>query len=397
MKKTLLWLTTSSLFALQLWIPLASGGQDPAATEKNAEATPTATSAETPKNKAFMAKFQEFMEIIKKLRALKLEYQDATPERQTTIQKEYQKLVDQGAKMQKEMLQLGIEAYKEAPNQNDDVTNYLLSSTETEIRMDNYETGFELAKLLIDHGMAEHEDRKAIYRYGGMAAFATMHLDLAEKWLNIANDADLLDQQSKMFLANIPKYREYWKEEQEKRAKEAEADDLPRIAMTVGNDEIEYGTIVVELFENEAPNTVANFVSLVEDDFYDGLSFHRVIPAFMAQGGCPEGTGAGGPGYSIDCECYQDDIRRHFRGTLSMANAGPNTNGSQFFLTFIPTAHLNGRHTVFGRVIEGMDLLSRLQRIDPEAKAPIEPDLILDAEVLRKRDHEYEPVKNNVR
>jgi cyclophilin family peptidyl-prolyl cis-trans isomerase len=396
MKKNLLWLTTSSLLALSLWIPLPIEAQENGAGEASG-APPAASSADTPKNKAFMAKFQEFMEIIKKLRALKLEYQDAKPERQDAIQKEYQKLVDQGAKMQKEMLQLGIDAYKEAPNENVDVTNYLLSSTETEIGMDNFGTGFELAKLLIDHGQADQEGRKAIYRYGGVAAFATMHLDLAEKWLSIAEEDGLLDRQTKGFLADIPKYRQYWKEEQAKRAAEAEADDLPRVALTIGNDELEYGTIVVELFENEAPNTVANFVSLVEKDFYDGLTFHRVIPGFMAQGGCPDGTGGGGPGYTIDCECYKDDIRRHFRGTLSMANAGPNTNGSQFFLTFLPTSHLNGRHTVFGRVIEGMDLLSRIQRIDPESKAPIEPDLILDAEVLRKRDHEYVPVKNNQR
>jgi cyclophilin family peptidyl-prolyl cis-trans isomerase len=133
----------------------------------------------------------------------------------------------------------------------------------------------------------------------------------------------------------------------------------------------------------------------VEKGFYDGLTFHRVLPGFMAQGGCPQGNGQGGPGYNIYCECDRDDARMHFRGTLSMAHAGRNTGGSQFFLTFLPTPWLNKKHTVFGRVIEGFDVLERLQRRDPDASGPIpEPDKIIKAEVLRKRpDHQYVPTK----
>ena len=123
------------------------------------------------------------------------------------------------------------------------------------------------------------------------------------------------------------------------------------------------GDIVIELFENEAPQAVANFLTLVKDGFYDGVVFHRVLPGFMAQGGDPTGTGSGGPGYSIKCECYQPNYRRHFRGSLSMAHAGRDTGGSQFFLTFVPTSFLDGKHTVFGRVIEGMDVAAGLKRL----------------------------------
>src|SRR5690606_2930191 len=130
-------------------------------------------------------------------------------------------------------------------------------------------------------------------------------------------------------------------------------------------------------------------ITLVEDQFYDGLTFHRVLPHFMAQGGDPNGDGSGGPGYEIPCECYKPEARMHFRGSLSMAHAGRDTGGSQFFITFLPTAHLNGRHTVFGRVIEGLDVLDQLQRRDPESASAPEPDKIVKAEVLRKRDHEY--------
>ncbi|MBN1590174.1 MAG: peptidylprolyl isomerase [Pirellulales bacterium] len=148
------------------------------------------------------------------------------------------------------------------------------------------------------------------------------------------------------------------------------------------------GDIQLELFENEAPNTTANFISLVEQGYYTGLPFHRVLEGFMAQGG---DNGRGGPGYTIACECHQPDHREHFQGSLSMAHAGRDTGSAQFFLTFVPTPHLDGQHTVFGRVIEGMDVLAKLQRRDPSSPraASTLPDKILEAKVLRKRPHEY--------
>jgi len=134
---------------------------------------------------------------------------------------------------------------------------------------------------------------------------------------------------------------------------------------------------------------VANFLTLVKDGFYNGVVFHRVLPGFMAQGGDPTGTGSGGPGYSIKCECYQPNFRHHFRGTLSMAHAGRDTGGSQFFLTFVPTPPLDGKHTAFGRIVEGMDVAASLKRIDPESSVRPTPDRIVKAEVLRDRGHEY--------
>ncbi len=122
-----------------------------------------------------------------------------------------------------------------------------------------------------------------------------------------------------------------------------------------------YGTMVIELFEKDAPNTVANFEKLASDHFYDGLTFHRVIPNFMIQGGCPSGTGTGGPGYKIDCEINPN---RHERGSLSMAHAGPNTGGSQFFICHAPAPHLDGVHTVFGKVIQGVEIVDKIQKDD---------------------------------
>src|SRR4051812_15182346 len=127
-----------------------------------------------------------------------------------------------------------------------------------------------------------------------------------------------------------------------------------------------HGTIELELFDAEAPKTVENFRKLSGDGFYDGLTFHRIIPDFMIQGGCPEGTGTGGPGYQ-----FEDEFNEHkvVKGALAMANAGPNTNGSQFFIvTAEATPWLDGKHTVFGQVTSGQDVVDRISLADRDAR-----------------------------
>ncbi len=125
------------------------------------------------------------------------------------------------------------------------------------------------------------------------------------------------------------------------------------------------GDIKIELFAAQAPVTVNNFVFLAREGFYDGVTFHRVIPGFMAQGGDPTGTGTGGPGYKFADERGALALKHDGAGILSMANAGPNTNGSQFFITYEATPHLNGKHAVFGRVVEGLDVLRKISPRDP--------------------------------
>ena len=124
------------------------------------------------------------------------------------------------------------------------------------------------------------------------------------------------------------------------------------------------GTIVCELFADVAPKTVNNFVFLANDGFYNGTKFHRVIADFMVQGGDPEGTGRGGPGYRFEDEMPKGKYRKHQRGSLSMANAGPNTNGSQFFITHVVTDWLDGKHTVFGQVTSGLEVVDAVQQGD---------------------------------
>ncbi|MDD4269734.1 MAG: peptidylprolyl isomerase [Pirellulales bacterium] len=133
--------------------------------------------------------------------------------------------------------------------------------------------------------------------------------------------------------------------------------------MKVATIEMDRGTIRLELFDDKAPKTVANFARLAAEGFYDGLQFHRVIADFMIQGGCPKGTGTGGPGYTFEDE-FHPDLRHDGPGVLSMANAGPNTNGSQFFITHVATPWLDGKHTVFGRVLAGQNVVDSVEQGD---------------------------------
>jgi peptidyl-prolyl cis-trans isomerase B (cyclophilin B) len=155
------------------------------------------------------------------------------------------------------------------------------------------------------------------------------------------------------------------------------AEPLPQVTM-----ETTKGKIVLELTEDDAPNTVANFISLAEKGFYNGVLFHRVIADFMVQGGDPQGRGTGGPGYTIADE-FSPKLK-HERGVISMANAGPNTGGSQFFITTVPTPWLDGKHAIFGKVTAGMDVVDVLRQGDKMIKVTVD----------RKRNHEYKPKTN---
>ncbi len=341
----------------------------------------------TPAAKKFSEVHKQWQDLDAKLGEIIDEFPSATEERRIELRKLYEESAAHGRKLMPQLRAAAVAAYAESPNESETVTDVLIGLTASDIYRDDYQAAAELADLMIAH----KSENKDFLSLAGVIAYCTHDFQAAEKFLKQAAEAETLTADGERCLAMIERegLAEHWKEEVAIRAAEAKADDLPRVKL-----ETTKGDIVLELFENEAPQTVGNFVSLVEKKFYDGLTFHRVLPNFMAQGGCPEGTGTGGPGYHIPCECHDEDFRRHFAGALSMAHAGRDTGGSQFFLTFRPTPHLDGRHTVFGRVIEGFDVLPNVQKIDPSSGARgIEPDKIVTATVLRKRDHKYEPTK----
>ena len=213
-----------------------------------------------------------------------------------------------------------------------------------------------------------------------------------------------------------------WEVEQKIRRAEALADDLPRVRLVIehrrfasdekGNplttiESTGQGEIVLELFENEAPLTVANFIDLVQRKFYDGTSFHLAVPATAVVGGDPNTKkedrnrnhdGQGGPGYVIADEYQAKSARNHFRGSISMVKTKPHTAGSQFFISLAPAPEMDGHFSVFGRILEGQEVADRITRgrTTPEVGPfgrPIPGDLLVRAEVVRKRRHEYRAVK----
>jgi cyclophilin family peptidyl-prolyl cis-trans isomerase len=206
-----------------------------------------------------------------------------------------------------------------------------------------------------------------------MEAVSEGELDMADKGM------------SSRYLRVLPARRKIiasWTEEVERRAIDAARDDLPRVLL-----ETSRGPIVIELYEDDAPNTVANFITLVEDGFYDSTAFHRVVRTFMTQGGDPftkpGGTGQvgnGHPGWGIADEATPESHRKHFAGAVAMAkHRAPDSGASQFYITHQPTPHLDGRQTVFGRVVSGLEHAQLMQV----------RDRITSATVIRKRDHEY--------
>ena len=255
-----------------------------------------------------------------------------------------------------------------------------------------FETALRISLALIENDIAS----KQLYEAAALASFTTNDFDRTAEFLQRAEKLGPLVADSQRINKGLAEYRKNWDAENAIRQAEARADDLPRVRLTTS-----IGDIVVELYENEAPKTVGNFVHLVEQGFYDGHSFFFVLPQLLAQSGCPIGDGSGGPGYAIPSECDRPDSRRHFRGSLSMYwQNDVNSGGSQFFLTLSPDMRnpsgefqFNGKYTVFGRVVEGIDVLEKFRRRDPRNPEAPTPDRIIRAVVERKRDHDYVPTK----
>jgi len=376
--------------------PAEEAVTEPAATQEEATEEPkveepVAAKVETTAPEQTAAKkwkdvFGQWTALLTNLRDLRTEFEKvAEDDELDAIREKYDADVAQGRELLPKLRLASIEAFREAPDSDRGVTRLLVQFSTDALSADQYAQAAEIANLLIDADVAE----PSLHNTAAIAAYSLDDFEGAEKHFQQARKIAPLDAKSNNFAFSIGEYKKLWEIEQQARKKEAEADDLPRVKL-----ETSKGDILIELYENEAPNTVGNFVNLVEKGFYDGLTFHRVLDGFMAQGGCPKGDGTGDPGYSIYSEFKAENARKHFRGTLSMANSGPDSGGSQFFLTFLPTPHLNGRHTVFGRVIEGMDIAVSLQRRNPDGGGVLpKPDTIKKATVVRKRDHKYVPAK----
>jgi cyclophilin family peptidyl-prolyl cis-trans isomerase len=394
-------------FAIAPALSQQTAGSTTSNSATNGEATSTnevAGQAQASFEKAFDA----YKDAIRDIEKLQSEYQTADAAKREELNTALTGQVAHAQTLINQVVEAGVEAYRAAPNSNQQITDLLLGVARYYVvgrelpqsdgqidGGDQYERALPIIKVLVDGGV----DNQELLLWGFLSAFATNDFELAERYYQEAQQASTTEEQQlpadaaktntltliSKLAPLLPRYRQLWAKELEIRNAEAKADDLPRVKLTTTK-----GEVTLELFENEAPQSVANFLTLVKQGHYNGSPFHRVIAKFMAQGGSKNDDGSGNLGYVIRDESTRPDRRTHFRGSLSMARLPGirDSGGSQFFLTFVPTPHLDGEHTVFGRVIDGIEVLADLQRREPSpnpaANAALpKPDRILKAEVLR--------------
>ncbi len=271
-----------------------------------------------------------------------------------------------------------------ADPKNQKVRRFLLLITQRAFAADRFELAGRLAKLLLDHGSGN----TGLYRVAGHSFLEMGDIDQAEKYLRAAEKANDLDVYGRAYLKKIDSFRQLIEGAKQFERQDATKGDLPRVLLKTTR-----GNVLVELFEDHAPNAVAAFVYLVDQGFYDGLPFYRVMRGFGAVTGSPNGDGTGGPDFRILNNASRS--RPHLRGTLSMVPDSENHLGSIFLISFRMTSNtkLNGKYMVFGRVIEGMDVVMRFNDTNPDLveEVGVEPDRILQAEVVRRRNHVYRP------
>lgn len=370
---------------------------------------------------AFDEILEEWKTVLQRMMDLRLEYRgiETTEERRRECLREFNELRVEAQSINIQLMDQAIVCILKYPKENLDLDAFILNVLREYRRIDLYDEALAVCKKLLSKDIKSDEITEAM----AYSALYANDFETAAKYgpklkdLQWRRKSDF-DYENSPFGKNLEYWRTEWAREQELRRQEELASDLPRVVLLTTRGEVE-----IELFENEAPNTVANFIFLVEKGFYTNLDFHRVIHQEMAQGGGSEllrtetnldGTlkkrqnKNAGPGYTIPDELHENS-RKHFRGTVSMANAGPNTGGSQFFICYRPNREYDGKYTAFGRVIRGMDVVSfflERQPYDPNEELEDEmelekrvfevpgcemPDKILSAKVVRKRRHPYSP------
>ena len=359
---------------------------------------------------------QEMRNYLKKMRLLAVKYQLSENNREARdLSAEWRRMLAGGHRVHDGMTKAALEDFKEKPELESEAGTFLQVLTGRNADADRFDNMFDIVQLLKDKGMTS---KSFDLCYGLTAAAnnqyaaAKSHLETAaanleETAKELAQTEKVSDDERKAIakkmiqtyelvrdLAQTEKHEQLWQEELKAREADAAGEPLPRVLL-----ETSKGELTIELFENNAPNTVASFIDLCEKGFYNGLPFHRVLSHFMAQGGDPNRDGSGGPGYCIPTELNGKTDRNFFRGTLGLAmSAAPDSGGSQFFICYLPRANLNGKYVAFGRVVEGMNIVSDFAHIDPDDKEGEHshqdwPDTIISAKVLNKRAHEYKVIK----
>lgn len=370
------------LLALSLSCVGQAAAQDSPAPDAPATDAPTTTSSPAAAFEALHAQWTKFSLELDKAR---YRVNNCPPEQKNEAVLAYDTLLEQGNELLRQFSDAAVAAF-EADPANAEAERYLTIMIEHTLTADRYDNVLRMAQAVIEHGKPDAK----LYEQAAIAAFEVGDLDTAEKYFAEGAKLGELTDESKARRDTIPEWREKIAREMQLRAAETAADNLPRVTVTTTK-----GDIVLELYEDQAPNAVANFISLAERKFYNGLEFYRVQNNFAAVAGCPLNRGTGGPGYEILCETDRDDRRAAMRGTVSMVNSGRGRCGSPFFISLASSGvnHSEASNPVFGRVISGMDVVERLRRVDPDTTSKdFGRDRILDTRVDRRREHEYAPL-----
>lgn len=359
---------------LLLWAPLAFAQDAPATAD-----APAAGVAEQ-----FASLREQWAEFSLELDKARYRVNNCLPEQKNEAVLAYDTLLESGNELLRQFADAAVAAYQADPT-NADAERYLRIMMEHTLTADRYEDVQRMAQAVIEHGKPD----ALTYEQAAVAAFEMGDLDSAERFFGESEKLGTLSEAAQARRDTIPEWREKLAREMELRQQEVAADDLPRVTIATTK-----GDIVVELYEDQAPNTVANFVALADRKFYNGLEFYRVDNNFAAVTGCPLNRGTGGPGHEIVSESDREDRRPAMRGTLSMVNGGRDRCGSQFFIALSSSGVRNTEtsNPVFGRVISGMNVVERLRRVNPDTTSKdFSRERILDTQVERRRSHDYQP------
>lgn len=346
----------------------------------------------------FDRELAEWRQMLMEAREAGLRYFVSDREGSIEIREKYEDLAKRGYQQMEVLIPLAMKALDEMDEPDDELIEFI-----TRIQNKHYYDGqYAESVALGERLLAIDSDIRVANMINGRASVLVNRFPEAYEFaLNNSQLIDSFTQTEKNLFSYLPMLIE--KHQREMKFQEADKNnDLPQVEIRTTK-----GTIVLELFEDQAPETVGNFINLLESGFYSETYFHRVIRQFMAQGGGFTATSSGkpvkkDPGYRIHDECNLPNSRHHFRGVISMANTGePNSGSSQFFLTTVPVPGLDGKHTVFGRVLSGMDVVDKINvtftagtEEQPSAEIPgAVQDKILSTRVIRKRDHDYKPNK----
>ncbi len=330
---------------------------------------------------------------LKTLRAAQVMYHNCDDKAQEAkYRREWYEALNPIYQLNAELLQAALEEFQADPERRVDLGQILFKTLKRNCEKDIYEGMLPIAKQLFEMNHPSPE-LPQMYLQCCLAAndYQQARIPIESKSMTLANPAAMLSQ--------LDQLQVEWEAELKARERDAAGEPLPQAKINTTK-----GQIVIELFENDAPEAVANFISLAEQGFYDYSDFFLVVDRTLAQAGCPNEDGTGGPGYWITSERSLPNARTLFRGSLALAQLqhNPNTGGSVFFIPFLPAITQDTNYTVFARVISGMHALGNLNRVKParkdeseedKKKPKLDPDEIISIEIIRKRDHKYEPKK----